>query len=89
MRITGIGATYSRTFNLGQFNSMKIEVSADAVLEDGDTPDLALTELLDHLAQQVKTKAMPVIRHNIDEVRQIIAGLPPEVRASLVTEGGA
>ena len=49
MKLKEIRLTVSRTFNLGNFESLRVEAGAVADLEDGETPDQARARMLDEV----------------------------------------
>lgn len=54
MKITKITASYGRTFNLGNYENVRIESGIlEAVLEDGDDLHQAFEELRQEARQQV------------------------------------
>ena len=45
MKVATVRAGLSRTFNLGDYNSVKIETSLEADLEEGDDAGVVLAQL--------------------------------------------
>lgn len=62
MKITTVSVTYSRKFNLGNYESLELGCSLWAQVEDGEDAD-GVTEFLYHQAKEsVKIAAMPVLK---------------------------
>ena len=79
MKVTTISVTYARTFNLGDYNSMRLETAVSADLDESDDPAQAQAALWAIAKDSVKAQAMPVLRKREDEIAAIRASLPPEV----------
>jgi hypothetical protein len=77
MRVVTITATYARTFNLGEYNSMRLEASLSADLDDDDDPAAAHAELFDLAKATVKAQAAPVLERRKKEIAAIRDSLPP------------
>jgi hypothetical protein len=62
MKIKTISVTYSRTFNLGNYNSAKFEYQIAAELEDGDDVQEVERDLWLAAKDNIKEAALPVIK---------------------------
>lgn len=80
MNVTTISVTYARTFNLGDYNSMRLEAAVSAELEVGDDPEQAQAALWAIAKDSVKAQAMPVLKKRDDEIAAIRSSLPPEAQ---------
>lgn len=78
MQIKSINVTYARTFNLGDYNSMRLECAMAAELAEGDDPAQAEQRLWEMVKESVKAQAMPVLKRREDEIAAIRNSLPPE-----------
>lgn len=58
MKVTQISASYRRTINLGNFESVTIEASLSADLDDGDDKSLCMKELF-AIAKQEARATLP------------------------------
>lgn len=67
MQLKTITVTYSRTFNLGNYNSARFEVTLGAELEESDDPAEAEAQLWAQAKEGLKTQAMPVVRPRDEE----------------------
>ena len=63
MRITTISVTYGRKFNLGNYESVHIEETVWADLDEDDSPDEVEATLYEFAKSGVKTAALPVVQH--------------------------
>lgn len=54
MKVTTIACSYERKFNLGDYNSLKLEVTSWADLEDGDDPAECRRKLLGECRDHVR-----------------------------------
>lgn len=79
MKVVAISVTYARTFNLGDYNSMRLECAISAELSEDDSLDAAQEALWLVAKDSVKAQAMPVLRKREDEIAAIRASLPPDV----------
>jgi hypothetical protein len=77
MRIISINVTYARTFNLGEYNSMRLECALSADLDEDEDPAAAQAELWQLAKDSVKAQALPVLKRREDEIAAIRDSLPP------------
>jgi hypothetical protein len=54
MKIDKVAGGYSRKFNLGNYNSLELEVTCWADLEEGDDPVMCIVRLQDLCREAVK-----------------------------------
>jgi hypothetical protein len=54
MKIKEISVTVSRTFNLGNFESLRLEAGATAGLDDGETPEQARPQLIEEVRASLR-----------------------------------
>lgn len=84
MRIREITVSYSRTFNLGDYNSARFECAITAELDDDDNDNEGEQEVLEDLRriarESVQAQALPVLKRRNEEIDAIRAALPAEVR---------
>ena len=85
MRITSIGVTYIRKFDLGDWNSARIECNLWASLDDGDDEAVVAEGLWTMAKANVKAQALPLVQRGSADVEEIFLGLPVKVRESLRT----
>lgn len=78
MKVTTVQVLYSRTFNLGNFNSAKFECGLAAEIEEGESEARVAELLYDVAKATVKTQAMPVLQKRQDEIDAIKASVPSE-----------
>ncbi|WP_193201056.1 hypothetical protein [Nostoc sp. MG11] len=64
MKISTVSISYSRKFNLGQFESIDIGCSVWAQVEDEEDADGVVQFLYHQAKTAVKSAAMPVIKAN-------------------------
>lgn len=76
MQIQTVSVTYARTFNLGDYNSARFEVSVAAELGADDDPATCEAELWRLAKESVKAQAMPVLKKRQDEIQAIRGSLP-------------
>ena len=76
MRVTEVRVTYARTFNLGDYNSAKFEVSLAAQPDDDEDPADVEAELWQTAKSSLKAQALPVLRKRADDVAAIKASVP-------------
>jgi len=76
-------ATWGAKYNLGDFNSLHIEVTLDADIEEGETVEQVTSALLDAAKGQVREHAKDVLLKRKVQVEEVMAGLPVEVRGQL------
>lgn len=83
MELKTISTTYGRKLNLGDYNSIHIEMSLWADLEEGDDPALGAEALRQMARHQVMTE-MARIKPSLEaEITDIFMGLPVSVRDTL------
>lgn len=56
MKIKEISVTVSRTFNLGNYESLRLEAGAVADLQDGEGPDDARQKLIEEVRTSLKAQ---------------------------------
>jgi outer membrane protein OmpA-like peptidoglycan-associated protein len=85
MKITTVTVSYQRIFNLGNFESLRLECTLEASLEDGDQSqiidgDTTVNEITNELFAEakavVKAQAMPVIRKRDEDLQAIKQSVP-------------
>ena len=83
MILRKVTATWGAKYNLGDFNSLHIEVTLDADVEEGETVEQVAGALLDAAKGQVREHAKDVLLKRKVQVEEVMAGLPVEVRGQL------
>lgn len=76
MHIKTISVLYERRFDLGSYESLKVESAAWAELEGGENVMDAYATLFATVKEAVKEAAMPVLRPKQAMVQEVFAGLP-------------
>ena len=61
MQVKTVRACYARTWNLGDYESMKIGCDAEASLDPGESPEEAAAALFEVCKEVVKEQSMPVV----------------------------
>jgi hypothetical protein len=80
---------YGGKLNLGDYNSVHIEATVSAFLEEGDTVEAATAELFEDVKTAVRVQAQALKAKNPRaSVLEIFAGLPVEVQQQ-VKGGGS
>lgn len=79
MRIVSITVSYQRVFNLGNYESLRLEETIAAELDEDEDPDAARLELWEQVKASVKAQALPVLRKREEQVQAIAASLPAGV----------
>lgn len=74
MKIKEISVTYGGKLNLGGFNSAHIEMTASALIEEGESPEAARTELLNFAQSAVQAKARELFAKRGARVEEMFAG---------------
>lgn len=64
MRVKTVSISYSRKFNLGQYNSADISVAYWATVEPEEDPLEVTTRLMDAAKDEVKAHAAPLFKKN-------------------------
>lgn len=80
MKLTTISVTYGRKFNLGDYNSVHIEMSAWADLDDVDDPVLANEALRQMVRNNVQSELARLRPELKAKVQDIFLGLPVNVQ---------
>jgi hypothetical protein len=83
MKVTEITVTYGGKLNLGNYNSAHIEVSATALLDEGEHLDEATAQLLAQVKTEVRVHAAELFSKRGAQVDAIFAGLPLEARQQI------
>lgn len=86
MKLKTISTTYGRKLNLGDYNSVHIEMSLWADLEDGDDEAIAADALRTMARNQVMTEMVRVQPKLQAKIEDLFMGLPVSVRESLEVE---
>lgn len=60
MKVTKVSYRRGATLNVGNYESVKIEISADAELEEGDTPQSVLEALRREVTEEIRNEALVV-----------------------------
>ena len=83
MILRKVTATWGAKYNLGDYNSLHIEVTLDADVEEGETIEQVTSALLDAAKGQVREHAKDVLAKRKAQVQEVMAGIPVEVREQL------
>lgn len=89
MDVKTISVTYGRKFNLGNYQSAEISMSAWADVEPGENLDTAHRQLWEMCKANVRAQAMPLIKEGSGG--EVFLGLPdltpvlPQVDSETVT----
>jgi hypothetical protein len=89
MILKTISTTYGRKLNLGDYNSVHIEMSLWAELEDGDDEALAADALRQMARHQVMAEMARVKPELAAKITDIFMGLPTAVREQIEYDGSA
>lgn len=84
MILKTISTTYGRKLNLGDYNSIHIEMSLWADLEEGDDEALAAEGLRQMARHQVMAEMARVKPTMEAKITDIFMGLPSAVRSQLI-----
>lgn len=76
MKVTTVQVLYSRTFNLGSYNSAKFECGLAAEIEEGEDGAAVAALLYDVAKATVRAQAMPVLQKRQAEVDAIKSSVP-------------
>ena len=83
-RAKEISVCYGGKLNLGDYNSVHIEATVTALLEDGDTVEAATAELFEDVKSAVRAQAQALKAKNPRaSVLEIFAGLPVEAQQQI------
>lgn len=83
MKVTGVSASYERTVDLGNFNSVKIRMFLDADLEKGDDLDTEFQRLWTCVKENVRAQLVPLHRDTRAKVEEFVRSLPVEKQGRL------
>lgn len=83
MKVTEITVTYGGKLNLGNYNSAHIEISATALLDEGEHFDEATAQLLAQVKAEVRVHVAELSKKRGAQVDEIFAGLPLEARQQI------
>lgn len=70
MRINTISATYSRKFNLGDYEALELSETTWANLDEEDDPDHCLDELMRMAKMSVFRTASPILKNNLFQIQK-------------------
>ena len=76
MRVVTVSVGYTRTFNLGDYNSAKFEVAFSAELDEGEDPQQAHAALWALAREAMRAQSLPVVAKRNAEVEKIRASVP-------------
>lgn len=77
-QIKTVSVTYGRKINLGDYNSVNIEVTLWADVQEGEDTNAAMHQLWDMATANVQTKAGTVTRKLEAKFEEVFLGLPVE-----------
>ena len=83
MQVKEITISYGAKINVGDFNSVHIEISATALVEEGDDAEACRAELLASAKEAVRAEARELMKKPKARVAEVIAGLPVDVANQL------
>ena len=80
MKVTKITFKYARRFNLGDFNSLELDVMPTVELEPDDDLDAVLKEVWEMCRKNIEHAARPIVAGKSDVTSQeLFLGLPLEM----------
>ncbi len=84
MKLRSVGVEYGRTFNLGDYNNLRITISLQADLEDGDDPELAVKGLRQMARRHAQDEAArnPKLAAAV-KTKDLFMGLPLAVQKEI------
>lgn len=62
MKVREVSVYRSQTFNLGEYNSVKLSIEMSAAIEDGDNPEECAKALNDMCRDATREAAAPFVR---------------------------
>ena len=82
MKIKTVSVHYERKINLGDYNSATVGINlwADVDAEENEHLDEIMDGLWTMAKENVKAQALPLVRKQNAEVKEIFMGLPKEIR---------
>jgi hypothetical protein len=83
MTVKQITVTYMGTLNLGNFNSVKLGVTFEGLLDEGESPEETTRELFARARQAVREQAEPLVKNRQVQVNEVFKNLPIEVQQTL------
>jgi hypothetical protein len=83
MRIKEITATWGGKINLGNYNSAHVEMTASAILDEGEDQKEAMAQLWEIVQESVRTEARKLVAVRKAQVDEIFAGLPVEAKQQI------
>lgn len=83
MKLKTVSVTYGRKFNLGDYNSATVEMTAWADLDDDDDESAVMSALWTMAKNNVKTQALPILKKQAEQAESILLGLPPELQEKI------
>lgn len=83
MKVKEVSVTYGGKMNLGDYNSVHIEVTLSAILEEGDKHDEVVHALMDDASWEVKDRARKLYEKRGAKMTEIFAGLPVEAKQQI------
>ena len=87
MQITKMAIRYSRTVNLGNYESCQVACEFEAELDPGDDAQVAKAELVEQVKGSVREQLQPLAKLRLEQVKEVAAGLPAELKAQLSGRG--
>jgi hypothetical protein len=83
MNLKEITVTYGGKLNLSDYNSAHIELSATALVDEGESLEQVSNELFNVCRAQVRAKALEFYDARRAKVNEVFAGLPVEVQQQI------
>lgn len=80
MKITSISVTCGRKINIGDFNSVHLEIGVTAELDGDDDPSSVRAELWADAAASLKEQATPFLKRRQEQTDEVYDHLPPTVQ---------
>ena len=83
MQIRKVTASYGRTINLGDFNSLRLDATFEADVEPGEDPLDAINHLFAEARAEVKRQALSIVQQNRLRLEEVIRHLPDDVQQQI------
>lgn len=83
MKVTSISVTCGRKINIGDFNSVHLEIGVTAELDGDDDPAAVRSQLWTEAAASLKEQTSPFIKRRQEQVEEVYSNLPSEVQEQI------
>lgn len=83
MRVTSITVTAGRKINIGDYNSIHLELTMTAEPDEGEPPEVVREQLWTDVTLSLRAQTAPFLKRRQEQLQEVLSGLPLDVQETM------